>query len=84
VELLKNYYLSQIQLKRNTLWREQDRQKCQKEKEKEIQANHKKAIEKQIRILKTKNIVSDTIHDYAERDVDILSGKNRTRHSMRS
>jgi hypothetical protein len=76
-------YNRTVQQQRDSFWREEDREKHRRAKERETETRHEKRVEERARHLKTKGIKSALVQEYAERDVDILSGKTRTSHSMR-
>jgi len=68
---------------RQSFWKREHEQYHLKMKEQEHEVKRQQEIKKHTRRLATKGISSDVIEEYAERDIDIISGKNRSRHSMK-
>jgi hypothetical protein len=64
-------------------WKEQHQDQHQETKQKQKQAKQQQLVDEQARTLKTKGLKASEVESYALRDVNIKSGKNRTKSSMK-
>jgi hypothetical protein len=81
-EICTSLFNHEKQKARQTLLREQHHEKSIRDKQHEQQLEEEKKVDQQRRKLKTKAVDPNHIDDLAKRDVAIISGKSRSKHSM--
>lgn len=85
LDSLINYagYNRQLHDERSNRWKKTNEEMHRKTLESQRTAKREKEEKKQARILATKGVDSEVIPAMAKRDLDILSGENRTKNSMK-
>lgn len=68
---------------RQSFWRNEHQEKDAYQKARDKEAKKQMVLKEQERKLAGKDIPSGAVADYAARDVDIISGNNRTKNSMK-